>query len=198
MWYKPLYSPSGTGFALWWKCLVLFHFSCTHRQTSLCAWEVVLQCHAVCGTPSPQGGYRLSSSDWSQSCKLCQCYTGKELSVVVRLSLHKNASSPDSDSAKYFQTVQNVEKLCLCTRYTLQTLKMQCFELALWVCLSTTPRYLATCTIRDNGFSVSLGFTVQCAFVRSLILQKWRGSYNVTENLIGLPRTHHTTHRNQR
>ena len=62
--------------------------------------------------------------------------------------------------------VLNTFKLCklwkttLCVlfflfaRYALQALKSSCFELVSWARLSTTPRYLATCTMWDDGFSV--------------------------------------------
>ena len=40
-------------------------------------------------------------------------------------------------------------------RYTLHLLKILHFELVLWAHLSTTPRYLTTCTMRDDGLFLS-------------------------------------------
>ena len=80
----------------------------------------------------------------------------------------KDASSPNpghSISAKYLETVENVKadlSVFLFARYTLQMLKILCFKLASWACLSITPRYLA----RETKVSVFLGFAILRAFDR--------------------------------
>ena len=50
----------------------------------------------------------------------------------------------------------------LFARYTLWMLKIPCFELVLWACLSIPPRYLATCTTQDDGFSVTRVHSTAC------------------------------------
>ena len=66
---------------------------------------------------------------------------------------------------KLYKTLKTASSMLPFARYTLQMLKILCFELVLWTHLSTTPRYLATCKhkMSDDSF---LGFTVQCLLVR--------------------------------
>ena len=47
-------------------------------------------------------------------------------------------------SAKYLQTVGKIENLVCASfvKYTLKVLEILCFELALWACISTNPRYV--------------------------------------------------------
>ena len=46
--------------------------------------------------------------------------------------------------------------------YALQALKILHLELTLWACLPTTPRYLAMCSVWDDGFSVPRVYYTAC------------------------------------
>ena len=115
--------------------------------------------------------------------------------LFVCLSISHNTSSPDSGhsiSAKYFKLCKTVLSVLLFARYTLQTLKIQHFELASWSRLSATPRYLATCTTWDDGFSVPrVHYTVctcemmVCSYPqRSTCIATWHVGYVFYRGLV--------------
>ena len=90
--------------------------------------------------------------------------------AVVCLSAQKNTSSPDSGhsiSAKYLQTVQNIEEkitvlsVLLFARYTLQPLKVLCFKPIDHTHLPLNVQ----CINHDTTVSVFLGFTIYTACI---------------------------------
>ena len=56
---------------------------------------------------------------------------------------------------KLYKTLKTAFSVLRFARYTLHMLKILHFELVSWVHLSTTPRYLTTCTMRDDGLFLS-------------------------------------------